>query len=158
MELSKKPVWFLCNKSAETFTISVPKTQHHFRFYLNQPRLIKFDLDIEFFDEHLMFDRVDNISGPEVSQDKEESETEGVAETEEKRLEAIKEGAEDNAEENNSKPNENPELTMEEYKDKLHNMRKSDVREILKKLNPEKSCPIRKENIIKEILKLQGDK
>ena len=151
MELVKKPVWFICNANAETFTISVPKTQHHFRFYLNQPCLIKFDLDIEFFDEHLLFDRVED-SESEVSQDEEKSESEeGIADD-------ITDDTTDEVEEDNSKPDENPELTMEEYKNKLQNMRKSDVREILKELAPEKSCPTRKENIIKEILKLQEGK
>lgn len=195
MELAKKPVWFLCNKDSETFTISVPKTQHPFRFYRNQPHLIHYTLDIEFFDEHFEFNRVDNFPEPEVPEEEtlvyptddfkeSEPETEGVDEAEEKRLEAIEDGAE-NEKENppectvegcdeeiasaNSKhcPKHLSEEELEEMKKtdlqtyskkELQEMRKSDVREILKELAPEKSCPIRKENIIKKVLKAQEGK
>ncbi len=50
MELAKKPVRFICNIDAPSFKMSVPKTQHHYLFYKDLPYLVKFDLDIEFFD------------------------------------------------------------------------------------------------------------
>ena len=59
MELAKSPVKFLCNRDAPTFKISVPKTEHPFLFYRNQPYLVKYVLDIEFFRAHDFFDEVD---------------------------------------------------------------------------------------------------
>ena len=154
MELAKKPVRFLCNADAVTFRIAVPKTERHYLFYRNQPYLIKFDLDIEFFDEHLMFDRVDDPE-PDVSEEVDNDTPEENLENSDANEE---ESPGDATQEEANEPEENPELSLEDYKKKLQNMKKSDVRKILKELAPEKSCPIRKENIIKEILKLQEGK
>ena len=141
MELAKKPVLFLCIASADTFRISVPKTEHHYLFYRGQPYLVKFNLDIEFFDEHLKFDRVDKVEDEETTTDFEsETKTDASAIVEDVKSETT--------------TDERPPYDKKE----LQKMRKSDVREILKKLNPEKSCPIRKENIIKEVLKAQRSK
>ncbi len=144
MELAKKPVRFLCNASADTFRISVPKTEHHYLFYKNQPYLVKFDLDIEFFDEHLMFDRAIDPEPDEIGDQENPEGTEVSGDT-------------PGEEVDNDSPEENPERPPYD-KEELQKMRKSDVREILKKLAPEKSCPIRKENIVKEILKAQESK
>ena len=142
--LAKKPVWFLCIKDSETFTISVPKTQHPFRFYRNQPHLVHYTLDIEFFNEHPEFNRLD-LPEPEEPQDQEESEPE-----------VLEDSTEQDSE---SEPEEKEESEPEKKtysKKELQKMRKSDIREILKELAPEKSSPVRKENIIKEVLKAQG--
>ena len=161
MELAKKPVLFLCIASADTFRISVPKTEHHYLFYRNQPYLVKFVLDIEFFDEHLMFDR---YNAPEKEDVESETETDASAIVDSVDSETIIDdstGQDSDSvpeEKEDSVPEENPELSLEDYKNKLQKMRKSDVREILKELNPKKTCPIRKENIIKEVLKAQRSK
>lgn len=126
MELAKKPIRFLFNGDSESFRISIPGTEHHYRFWKNQPYLVKFDLDIKFFDGHLMFDRVDS---------KYESAEEVVKSVDE--------------------VEEEPQLTKEEYKKALENMSKSTVRKILKEVDPEKKCPVKKENIIKAILEAQ---
>lgn len=141
MELAKKPVRFLFNGDSSSFKISVPGTEHHYRFYKKQPYLVKFDSDIEFFDKHLMFDRVDNVPGLEDSQD----ETVSGETTYSGDSETITEDSTQEIEE------ERPSYSKKE----LQKMKKSDIRAILKELSPEKSCPVRKENIIKEILKAQ---
>ena len=158
MELSKNPVKFLCNAAAETFRVSVPKTENHYLFYKNQPYLVKFDLDIEFFDEHLLFDRAidpEPEEPEEVNTPEENVESSDANEKEESPGDATQE------ETSKSEP-EKEEISEPERKTyskkELQSMRKSDVREILKELSPEKSCPIRKENMIKEVLKDQGSK
>ena len=138
MELAKKPVKFLCNADAPTLSISVPKTEHHYLFYRNQPYLVKFDLDIEFFDEDLRFDRVDDV--PESEEPKEE-----IAE------DATGQNSDSVPEEKEKSVPERPPYSKKE----LQKMRKSDVREILKELAPEKSCPVIKSNIINLILEVQ---
>ena len=117
-ELAKKPVWFLCNKDSETFTISVVKTQHPFRFYRGKPELIHYSLDIEFFDEHLMFDRVDDSPTTEDQIIDFESETKTDV------------------------PEEVPSPVRVYDKEELQNMRKVDLRELLEKLSPGKTCPV----------------
>ena len=145
MELAKKPVYFLCNATAPTFRISVPKTENHYLFYKGQPYLVKYVLDIEFFDEHLFFDRVE----PEQSQlDDHVSSGESAEE--------IVEDA--TGQDSDSVPEEKEDSVPERQpysKEELQKMRKSDVRDILKNLAPEKSSPSRKENIINEVLKAQ---
>ena len=153
MELAKKPVRFLCKADAVTLRISVPKTEHHYLFYRNQPYLVKFDLDIEFFDEHLMFDRIVESEQPVSPSESAEDIVDTVENTPEENVE----NPDANGEE------ESPgEATQEERlsysRKELKKMRKSDIRDILKKLAPEKSSPVRKENIIKEVLKAQESK
>ena len=148
MELAKKPIKFLCNVTADTFRISVPKTEHHYLFFRNQPYLVKYDLDIEFFDEHLMFNRYED---PEPD---EPGDQEGSGEVDHD----TPEEKTDLSEEEHSPGEEESDLVPEAKKyskEELHKMRKSDVRDILKELAPEKTCPVRKENIIKVILEAQ---
>ncbi|KKM76970.1 hypothetical protein LCGC14_1374790 [marine sediment metagenome] len=160
MGLAKKPVRFLFNGDSDSFRISVPGTEHHYRFYKKQPYLIKFDLDIEFFDKHLMFDRVDDLDSPEEKTDLSgeeqspgEKESEGFSHTCAKCGKEFKSELEEN--ESGVCPKcINPERQPYSKKE-LQKMEKSDIRDILKKLNPKKSCPVRKENIIKEILEAQ---
>ncbi len=132
MELAKKPVRFLFKGDAPTFRISVPKTEHSYLFYRNQPYLVKFDLDIEFFRGHLMFNEVDAENFEEVP----------IEEQDESKPEL--------------KPGESLETERQPYsKAELKKMRKTDLREILEKLSPGKSCPVRKDNIIKSVLEAQ---
>lgn len=141
MGLAKKPVRFLFNGDSESFRISVPGTEHHYRFYKKQPYLIKFDLDIEFFDKHLMFDRVSDEVSSTVNVNSSNS--------------TMTEGTTTYTTETDTTQASDPKVYT---KEELQNMRKSDVRDILKKLDPGKSSPVRKENIIKEVLKAQESK
>jgi len=136
MELAKKPVKFLCNADAPTLSISVPKTEHHYLFYRNQPYLVKFDLDIEFFDEDLRFDRVDDVPEPEEPENQEEPK-------------------EEVAEDATGQDSESVPEKKSYSKKELQKMRKSDLREELKLLAPDRSCPVRKSNIINLILEVQ---
>ncbi|KKM07976.1 hypothetical protein LCGC14_1728510 [marine sediment metagenome] len=130
--LAKKPVRFLFNGDSPTFKVEVPKTEHPYLFYKDQPYLIKFDLDIEFFREHLFFDEVEDVGG------------------------SLKEEPVEDAtgQDSESEPEEKDERPPYD-KEELQKMRKTDLRELLEKLSPGKSCPVRKENIIKKILGLQ---
>ncbi len=164
MELAKKPVKFLCNADAPTLSISVPKTEHHYLFYRDQPYLVKFDLDIEFLDKDLRFDRVDDTpeENVESSDANEKEESPGDA-TQEETIKSVSEKKESNYEmtdfEMTGKDSAKATFTLKKFsKKELQKMRKSDVRDILKKLDPEKSCPVRKENIIKAVLEAQKPK
>ena len=143
MELAEKPVRFVCNADAPTIRMSVPKTENSYLFYKDQPYLVKFVLDIEFFDEHLMFMRVDDVEVSAASialvPDPEPGNEIIVDTTAEEIVEEI-------------------EGQYIYSKAELQKMRKSDVRDILKKIAPNKSSPVRKENIISEVLKAQGNK
>jgi len=135
MELAKKPVRFLCNVDAPTLKISVPKTEHPYLFYKGQPYLVKYVLDIEFFDEHQFFDRVDESEQPISPSESAEDIVDSVDEPE-------------------SKENERPE-GLPYSRSELKKMKKSEIQDILKELAPEKSSPVRKENIIDKVLEAQ---
>lgn len=141
MELAKKPVRFLCNADANTLRVSVPKTENHYLFYRGQPYLVKYVLDIEFFDASLGFRRVDESEQPVAPSESAEDIVDGVApECEhcgEKECGCLG-------------PERQPYSRSE-----LQKMRKSDVRDILKGLAPERSSPVRKEAIITAVLEAQ---
>ncbi len=142
MELAKSPVKFLCNRDAPTFKISVPKTEHPFLFYRNQPYLVKYVLDIEFFRAHDFFDEVDETKKVNILMES------GAPEEGESPKEEVAEDA--TGQDSDSEPEK------EKYtKAQLQKMRKSDLREELKLLAPDKSCPVRKNNIINLILEVQ---
>lgn len=159
MELAKKPVRFLCKADANTFKISVPKTEHHYLFYRNQPYLVKFDLDIEFFREHEFFDEVsDDDTGQDSKSEPEEKEESDSC--------CVTEGCDYEVASVNSKhcPEHVSEEELEEMKktdkptydkEELQKMRKTDLRELLEKLSPGKTCPVRKNNIVNLILEVQ---
>ena len=133
--LAKKPVRFLFNGDSPTFKVEVPKTEHPYLFYKDQPYLIKFDLDIEFFREHLFFDEVEDVGGSLKEEPVEEEEPKDKISEDELPI--------------------TPKELQKMRKEELQKMRKTDLRELLEKLSPGKSCPVRKENIIKKILGLQ---
>ena len=177
MELAKKPVRFLCNGDANTFKITVPKTEHSYLFFRDQPYLVKFDLDIEFFREHDFFDEVEtqgardlpgvpnNITEEEAkkadaeSKDSEpEKEKESVPEEDGEKGICNIEGCGNEVDHPGDSCKEHPKSEPEEKKKskkELQEMRKTDLRELLEKVSPGKTCPVRKSNIINLILEVQ---
>lgn len=108
-------------------------------FYRRQPYLVKFDLDIEFFDEHESFER---YVKPEVEEDES--------------AEDLVDSVGENTPEENIENSPATEEERQPYsKKELQRMRKSDVRDILKELAPKKSSPTKKENIIQAVLDAQ---
>lgn len=163
MGLAKKPVLFLCNADAVTLRVSVPKTENHYLFYKGQAYLVKYDEDIEFFDDDLRFDRVDESKQPTSPEESAEDIVEAV-DTPEENIESSEANEKEESpggatqEDSDSVPKEKDSVPERQpySKKELQKMRKTDVQDILKKLAPEKSNPVRKENIINAVLEAQG--
>lgn len=103
--------------------IIVPTTENKFRFYKGRPELIKNPKDIKFFNEHSFFKKVEKIKEEKV----------------ELKVEKI------------DKPKENVDFIPYD-KEALESMKKSELKKILEEVKPGRSCPVKRENIIKEIL------
>lgn len=137
--LSKKPVLFLCLHKASSFTMICKGTERRYRFLRDNPYLVKYDEDIEFFDNDILFARVKNT-------DKK------VDKVNEKIADAIQ----DVIEEDNKDDEEDDEIKEVYTKKNLETLRKSEQIQIIRDLGHLGDTPIRKANRVELILKLQG--